>query len=385
MDVWKVLGRYSNVLVLSRKNSILILEINGKAPKPGESVRVWNNKVMTGKELKARLLAHFDEELSLKVFKVPGLLEFLHDISRGFDKKYVHFVKLFMKYLVPSRFLKMNDEEKKIIMKSLPEVFESGPSSVRIRFSVKNFFEYVRKNFPINGKIDEEALRRTFTLKRPIFSTEEYDVYQVNEPLSKGFVGKNYMALPLSGKYLIVVFRRRNFPFVVFKLKEEPDLTFFEDFVNDKVAVEKRENGWVLIWKDREMMEFELPDKELLPRPEKLVDDDLLDAVFLLNSLLEKNVRFASMPSFGIQEMWWEKENNRVILVVNSVRFGRVVADVILEGRSLSVKFYAEKNSEELSAHSEELQKEFERLGLIAHVFFLRKDPMNWEGFNAYG
>ncbi|HAA81718.1 MAG TPA: flagellar hook-length control protein FliK, partial [Thermotoga naphthophila] len=153
MDVWKVLGRYSNVLVLSRKNSILILEINGKAPKPGESVRVWNNKVMTGKELKARLLAHFDEELSLKVLKVPGLLEFLHDISRGFDKKYVHFVKLFMKYLVPSRFLKMNDEEKKIIMKSLPEVFESGPSSFRIRFSVKSFFEYVQKNFPINRNI----------------------------------------------------------------------------------------------------------------------------------------------------------------------------------------------------------------------------------------
>jgi hypothetical protein len=348
-------------------------------------VRVWNNRVVTGRELKAKLLAHFDEELSLKVFKVPGLLEFLHDISHGFDKKYVHFVKLFVKHLVPSRFLRMNDEEKKIIMKSFPEVFESGPSNVRIRFSVKNFFEYVRKNFPINGKIDEEALRRTFTLKRPILSTEEYDVYQMKESLSKGFLGKNYMAVPLSGKHLIVVFRRGNFPFVEFGVKEYPDLTFFEDFANDKVVVEKKENGWTLIWRDREVMEFELPDKELFPRPEKLVDNDLSDAIFLLNNLLEKNVRFASMPSFGIQEMWWEKDNNRVILVVNTVRFGRVVADVILEGRSLSVKFYAEKNTEELSDHSEELQKEFERLGLIAHVFFLRKDPMNWEGFNAYG
>jgi hypothetical protein len=184
---------------------------------------------------------------------------------------------------------------------------------------------------------------------------------------------------------LIVVFRRGNFPFVEFGVKEYPDLTFFEDFANDKVVVEKKENGWTLIWRDREVMEFELPDKELFPRPEKLVDNDLSDAIFLLNNLLEKNVRFASMPSFGIQEMWWEKDNNRVILVVNTVRFGRVVADVILEGRSLSVKFYAEKNTEELSDHSEELQKEFERLGLIAHVFFLRKDPMNWEGFNAYG
>ncbi|KHC92410.1 hypothetical protein Mc24_03268 [Thermotoga sp. Mc24] len=385
MNVWKVLGRYNNVLVLSKKNSILILEINGKAPKPGDSVRVWNNRVVTGRELKAKLLAHFDEELSLKVFKVPGLLEFLHDISHGFDKKYVHFVKLFVKHLVPSRFLRMNDEEKKIIMKSFPEVFESGPSNVRIRFSVKNFFEYVRKNFPINGKIDEEALRRVVTLKSPILSTEEYDVYQMKESLSKGFLGKNYMAVPLSGKHLIVVFRRGNFPFVEFGVKEYPDLTFFEDFANDKVVVEKKENGWTLIWRDREVMEFELPDKELFPRPEKLVDNDLSDAIFLLNNLLEKNVRFASMPSFGIQEMWWEKDNNRVILVVNTVRFGRVVADVILEGRSLSVRFYVEKNTEELSDHSEELQKEFERLGLVAHVFFLRKDPMNWEGFNAYG
>ncbi|PLV60335.1 flagellar hook-length control protein FliK [Thermotoga sp. KOL6] len=387
MDVWKVIGRYNNVVVLSKKHNVLILEINGKPPKVGESVRVWNNRILTGKELKAKLIAHFGEDLALKIFKTPGLLSFLNEISRGFEKSYVHFLKMLVKHLVVRRFLEMSDEDKKSLSSFFPKALEAKWTEFPKKFSFQIFIEFVKENFQSekDSPVDVDV-ERMISMRRPDIHTEEHDVYQIDFPaMKKGIVGESYMIIPLQRKIILIVFKKRKLPKLSFHVKENPSFLFLEDFLKDKVTVEKRNSTWFLIWKGKEMLEFELPDKEILPKPNRLPMPNIPDAVFLLNNLLDENVKFLSLPSLGVSEMWWEKKENRIVVVVNTFKFGKVVADVLLDGRNLSIKFYAERHSEELQKHGEELQKNLERLGLNTQIFFSRKDPMIWEGFNAYG
>jgi hypothetical protein len=386
MDIWKVVGRYGNVLVLSKKNSVLVLEINGKIPKVGESVRVWHNRILTGKETRAKLLAHFDEELALKIFKTPGLLGFLYEISSGFEKKYVHFLKMFVKHLVPARFLEITEEKKKILKEFLPKAFEAKNISFSRKFSLREFFRFVDENFrEVTSDVDEKVLKRAISMRKVVLSGKDHDVYQINLSFEKGFVKGRYVLIPLRGKTFLIVFKKEDLPSVSFSVKEDVDLSFLEDFLKGNVTVEKRGSSWSLIWRRKEVIEFDLPDREIIPKPEKISNQGVMDAVFLINDLLNEDVRFLSLPSFGISEIWWEKNSSRVILVVNTHRFGKVAADIFLEERNLSVRFYAERNLEELSSHAEELRKDLESIGLLAQLFFSRKDPMLWEGFNAYG
>ncbi|PLV55735.1 flagellar hook-length control protein FliK [Thermotoga sp. SG1] len=386
MDIWRVIGRYGDVLVLSKKNSVLVLEISGKVPKVGESVRVWHNRILTGKETRAKLLAHFDEEQSLKIFKTPGLLSFLYEVSGGFEKRHIHFLKMFVKHLVPGRFLKITEEKKKIIKEFLPRALEAKGDTFYRKFSLWEFFRFVDENFrKTTFEVDDNILKKTISMRRVILSGENYDVYQIDLSFEKGIVKGRYVLIPLKGKAFLIVFKKENLPFVSFSVKEDVTISFLEDFLKENIIVEKKGSSWSLIWQGKEIIEFDLPDKEIIPKPEKISAQGVMDAVFLINDLLNENVRFLSLPSFGISEIWWEKNSSRVVLVVNTYHFGKVVADIFLEGRSLSVRFYAEKNLEELSSHAKELKKDLESIGLIAQLFFSRKDPMAWEGFNAYG
>ncbi|ACM23271.1 flagellar hook-length control protein FliK [Thermotoga neapolitana] len=386
MDIWKVVGRYGNVLVLSKKNSVLVLEINGKIPKVGESVRVWRNRLLTGKETRAKLLAHFDEELALKVFKTPGLLGFLCEVSSGFEKKYIHFLKMFVKHLVPGRFLRITEEKKKILKEFLPKALEAKAVAFPRKFSLREFFRFVDENFRKTAfDVDEKVLKRAISMRRVVLSNEDHDVYQIDLSFEKGIAKGRYMLIPFKERTLLIVFKKEVLPFVSFRVKDDADLSFLEDFLKGNVTVEKRGSSWSLIWRRKEVIEFDLPDREIIPKPEKISNQGVMDAVFLINDLLNEDVRFLSLPSFGISEIWWEKNSSRVILVVNTHRFGKVAADIFLEERNLSVRFYAERNLEELSSHAEELRKDLESIGLLAQLFFSRKDPMLWEGFNAYG
>ncbi|MCD6551403.1 flagellar hook-length control protein FliK [Thermotoga sp.] len=387
MDVWRVIGRYNNVLVLSKKNSVLVLEINGKIPKVGESVRVWYNRILTGKELKAKLLAHFDEELAFKIFKTPGLLGFLYEISSGFEKKYIHFLKMFVKHVVPKRFLEITEEKKRILKEFLPKALETRGIAFSRKFSLREFFRFVDENFSrkTTPEVDDKTLKRAISMRKAIFSSEDHDVYQLDLPSKKGIVRGRYILIPFKGKTILIMFKKEDLPFVSFCVKKDLDLSFLKSFLKGNVTVEKRKSSWSLVWRGREVIEFDLPDKEIIPKPERISDQSVMDAVFLINDLLDESVRFLSLPSFGVSEIWWEKSSSRAILVVNTSHFGKVVADVFLEEKNLSVRFYAERNLEELSLHAVELKKDLESIGLFAQLFFSRKDPMIWEGFNAYG
>ena len=387
MDVWRVIGRYNNVLVLSKKNSVLVLEINGKIPKVGESVRVWYNRILTGKELKAKLLAHFDEELAFKIFKTPGLLGFLYEISSGFEKKYIHFLKMFVKHVVPKRFLEITEEKKRILKEFLPKALETRGIAFSRKFSLREFFRFVDENFSrkTTPEVDDKTLKRAISMRKAIFSSEDHDVYQLDLPSKKGIVRGRYILIPFKGKTILIMFKKEDLPFVSFCVKKDLDLSFLKSFLKGNVTVEKRKSSWSLVWRGREVIEFDLPDKEIIPKPERISDQSVMDAVFLINDLLDESVRFLSLPSFGVSEIWWERSPSRAVLVVNTSHFGKVVADVFLEEKNLSVRFYTERNLEELSLHAVELKKDLESIGLFAQLFFSRKDPMIWEGFNAYG
>lgn len=439
MNLWRVVGKREDVVFVERNGKVMVLRMNEETPKVGDSVRVWENRFFSGKELKAQFVTTLDAELSRKLLNTPGLPDFLYEVSNGFKKEYIHFLRAVLRYVDPVKFQTLSKDKKKILIDYFSKLFANPVKLFERSFSFEDFVRFLSREYSLRtekarnvttwerdldlsevsrgrrylfwegrvysadtGEEDlvqtrdfvlrESFLKASIALKLPIFRSDRLEVFSLERQLvSRGLLWKSYALIPFQEKTLVGIFKDFSFPpfFLNVKVAENP-LPFLVALSENNAFVKKAMERWQIFWREKPVADLEVPFKtaEFLPRVDKLSlpHGAVLDPVFLMNELLQPEVRFFSFPSIGVPEMWWNKKSRRMIFAVSTARFGKVVVDLLYENDSVSLNFYVEHNVQDLMAHRRELEEDLLSLGfLVKALVFSKKDPMRMEGFSAYG